>query len=214
MTEFLMTTWDGAGTTPPLMSVANALVQRGHSVRVLADDLLRPEVRRSGPVVRRRRARGDRAPPAGGRAQRAAALRTARRRRGRAGSCRGAQPDDQRHPGARCPTVRSGLSARHDTRGAGARPRGRRAHARGWDEALPALNDARAEHGLPPLEHVLDQGRSAARVLVLTSRAFDFLGPLPPVVKHVGPRLYDPPWAHTYRSCSPHPTPRCCARRR
>lgn len=67
-----------------------------------------------------------------------------------------------------------------------------------WDEALPALNAARAEQGLPPLEHVLDQGRSAARVLVLTSRAFDFLGPLPPVVKHVGPRLYDPPWAQSW----------------
>ena len=30
-----------------------------------------------------------------------------------------------------------------------------------WDEALPALNAARAEQGLAPLEHVLDQGRSA-----------------------------------------------------
>jgi MGT family glycosyltransferase len=64
-----------------------------------------------------------------------------------------------------------------------------------WDEALPALNAARAQHGLERLEHVLDQGRSAARVLVLTSRAFDFIGPLPPTVKHVGPRLDDPVWA-------------------
>ena len=68
----------------------------------------------------------------------------------------------------------------------------------GWDEALPALNAARAEQGLAPLEHVLDQGRSAARVLVLTSRAFDFTGPLPPVVKHVGPRLDDPLWAQEW----------------
>ena len=28
-----------------------------------------------------------------------------------------------------------------------------------WDEGLPALNAARAEQGLEPLEHVLDQGR-------------------------------------------------------
>ncbi len=68
----------------------------------------------------------------------------------------------------------------------------------GWDEALPALNGARAEQGLAPLEHVLDQGRSAARVLVLTSRAFDFTAPLPPVVKHVGPRLDDPLWAQEW----------------
>ena len=37
MTDLLMTTWDGSGTTPPLMSVARALVERGHSLRVLAD---------------------------------------------------------------------------------------------------------------------------------------------------------------------------------
>jgi MGT family glycosyltransferase len=67
-----------------------------------------------------------------------------------------------------------------------------------WDEALPALNSARAEQGLAPLEHVLDQARSAARVLVLTSRAFDFAAPLPPVVKHVGPRLDDPLWAQEW----------------
>ena len=48
MTEFLMTTWDGAGTTPPLMSVARALVQRGHHVRVLADAVLRPDVEAAG----------------------------------------------------------------------------------------------------------------------------------------------------------------------
>ena len=64
-----------------------------------------------------------------------------------------------------------------------------------WDEALPALNAARAEQGLAPLDHVLDQGRSAARVLVMTSRAFDFPGDPPPVVRYVGPRLADPAWA-------------------
>src|SRR3954471_16130661 len=48
MNEILMTTWDGAGTTPPLMSVARALVARGHSVRVLADPVLKPEVEATG----------------------------------------------------------------------------------------------------------------------------------------------------------------------
>lgn len=60
-----------------------------------------------------------------------------------------------------------------------------------WDEALPALNRARAEQGLAPLAHVLDQGRSAARVLIMTTPAFDFVGPLPPTVRYVGPRLDD-----------------------
>jgi UDP:flavonoid glycosyltransferase YjiC (YdhE family) len=64
-----------------------------------------------------------------------------------------------------------------------------------WDAGLPALNAARAEQGLEPLEHALDQGRTAARVLVMTSRAFDFFGPLPPTVVHVGPRLDDVSWA-------------------
>ena len=70
----------------------------------------------------------------------------------------------------------------------------------GWDEALPALNAARDEQGLEPLEHVLDQGRSAARVLVMTSAAFDFIGRLPPTVKHVGPRLDDPGWAEAWEA--------------
>ena len=30
MSDLLMTTWDGAGVTPPMMSVARALVERGH----------------------------------------------------------------------------------------------------------------------------------------------------------------------------------------
>ncbi len=68
-----------------------------------------------------------------------------------------------------------------------------------WDVALPALNAARAENGLPPLEHVLDQGRSAALVLVLTSAAFDFPSSLPPVVQHVGPRLDDPSWSQPWQ---------------
>jgi MGT family glycosyltransferase len=68
----------------------------------------------------------------------------------------------------------------------------------GWDEALPALNRARSEQGLEPLEHVLDQGRSAALTLVLTSAAFDLAEGLPPVVKHVGPRLDDPGWAEPW----------------
>ena len=48
MSDLLMTTWDGGGTTPPLMSVARALVARGHRLRILAD-------RYSGQTSRNRR---------------------------------------------------------------------------------------------------------------------------------------------------------------
>jgi hypothetical protein len=42
--------------------------------------------------------------------------------------------------------------------------------------------------------HVFDQHDTAARVLVLTSRAFDFPAELPPNVRYVGPQLDDPDW--------------------
>jgi UDP:flavonoid glycosyltransferase YjiC (YdhE family) len=48
MTELLMTTWDGGGTTPPLMSVARALMARGHRLRILADPVLRADVEATG----------------------------------------------------------------------------------------------------------------------------------------------------------------------
>ncbi|MFC6287757.1 glycosyltransferase [Nocardioides sp. GCM10027113] len=67
-----------------------------------------------------------------------------------------------------------------------------------WNVALPVLNAAREEHGLGPLGHVLEQFTAAARVLILSSAAFDFPGELPPVVKHVGPRLDDVAWAEPW----------------
>ena len=44
MSRFLFAVPDGGGTTPPDLSVAAALVRRGHDVRVLADPVLEPEV--------------------------------------------------------------------------------------------------------------------------------------------------------------------------
>jgi MGT family glycosyltransferase len=63
-----------------------------------------------------------------------------------------------------------------------------------WDRGVPTFNTARAELGLAPLAHVFDQHDTAARVLVLTSRAFDFPAELPPNVRYVGPQLDDPDW--------------------
>jgi MGT family glycosyltransferase len=237
MTDLLMTTWDGAGTTPPLMSVARALVERGHALRVLADPVLRAEVEATGAEHTswtRAPHRVERAPrnhfvkdwggldPAEGFAQMrdnlalgpaaefaadvseelarrpAAAVLTELLLFGPQVAAEAARvpsivlnPTINVVPAPGIPPFGLGLMPatteaerlRHEELGAVVNAM--------WDEGLPALNRARAEHGLEPLEHALDQGRSVARVLVMSSRAFDFMGPLPPTVTHVGPRLDD-----------------------
>ena len=64
-----------------------------------------------------------------------------------------------------------------------------------FDKGLGDLNAARTAHGLEPLGHVLDQFLEADRLLILTSRAFEFpqYSP-PPKVRFCGPRLDDPAW--------------------
>jgi UDP:flavonoid glycosyltransferase YjiC (YdhE family) len=63
----------------------------------------------------------------------------------------------------------------------------------------PPLNRARALLGLPPLDSPFEQYDRADRVLVLTSRAFDYQARcLPANVRHVGTPLDDvgsPPWS-------------------
>jgi MGT family glycosyltransferase len=240
MTELLMTTWDGGGTTPPLMSVARALVARGHLLRVLADPILRADVEATGAEFvswtraphRRKRGHGDHfvrdwvADPAEGFAR----MRDALALGPAAAYAADVRKELERRPAAALltelllfgpqvaaeaagipyvvlnPTVNVVPAPGVPPFGLGLMPAmdeaGRRRDEElgammlaAWDEGLPALNAARAEQGLEPLEHALDQGRTAARVLVMTSRAFDFIGPLPPTVVHVGPRLHDASWA-------------------
>ncbi|MQA80174.1 MAG: glycosyltransferase [Streptosporangiales bacterium] len=64
-----------------------------------------------------------------------------------------------------------------------------------WSPGTATLNAARHELGLPPLRHVFDQLTGATRVLVLTSRAFEFPARMPANVRYVGPQLDDPAWA-------------------
>ncbi|HYF27910.1 MAG TPA: glycosyltransferase [Baekduia sp.] len=241
MSEFLMTTWAGAGNTPPMASVARALVGRGHAVRVLVDELLREDFEATGaevvawsraartacgrdgdliadwepghPVEQLARLRDRLA--VGPAAQYAADTRTELERR---------RPDvllcEQMLLGGLVAAQAAGVPAvllnpTVDVAPAPGRPpfgfgllpattpeervRDRELAAAGlavWDEALPALNAARAEHGLPPLDHTMDQVGSAARILVLTSAAFDFPADgVPPVVRVCGPRLDDAAWA-------------------
>jgi MGT family glycosyltransferase len=235
-----MTTWDGGGTTPPLMSVARALVARGHRLRILADPVLGADVEATGAEFvswtraphRRERSHGDAfvrdwgVDPAEGLAR----MRDTLALGPAAAYAADTRAELERHPAAALltevllfgpqvaaeaagvpyvvlnPTINVVPAPTVPPFGSGLAPatseEGRRRHEElratmlaAWDEGLPALNAARAEQGIQPLEHTLDQGRSAARMLVMTSRAFDFLGPLPPTVVHVGPRLDDVCWA-------------------
>ena len=227
-----MTAWDGAGAIPPLMSVAHALVSRGHHVRVLADPVLRAEVEAAGathiswsraphrvtrsrqtlfipdwvdgfPAMRDNLAVGpaalfaadvreelDRSPAAGVLTE---ALLFGPLVAAEAAGVPSVVLNTTINtvPAEGVPPFGPGfLPATNDAERERDRLVGEQIVSV-WDEALPALNTARAEQGLAPLEHVPDQARSAALVLVLSSAAFDFVGPLPPHVKHVGPRLDD-----------------------
>lgn len=70
-----------------------------------------------------------------------------------------------------------------------------------FDSGLPALNAARAELGLLPLGHLLEQFEAAQKELLATSRAFDFpADSLPEKVRYVGPQLADPAWSASWIS--------------
>jgi MGT family glycosyltransferase len=71
------------------------------------------------------------------------------------------------------------------------------------------LNEARAALGLEPLSHPFDQIARVDRVLVQTSRAFDFpTTGLPENVVYVGPEIDDPAWVEPWQSPWPKDDPR------
>ncbi|HEX3916508.1 MAG TPA: glycosyltransferase [Caulobacteraceae bacterium] len=73
-----------------------------------------------------------------------------------------------------------------------------RATAQAFQCGLPQLNQARAAMGLAPLGDLFDQLRAAGRILLATSRAFDFDQTLPAPYQYVGPYLEDPVWAEDW----------------
>jgi MGT family glycosyltransferase len=78
-----------------------------------------------------------------------------------------------------------------------------------FDGGLPALNTARAAHGLPPLASFWDQILDVERILVLTSPTFDFASAhVPAHARYVGPILDDPQWAEAWTPPWPDDDPR------
>lgn len=69
-----------------------------------------------------------------------------------------------------------------------------------YQEGLPAYNAMRAGLGLAPLADLFDQLGAAGRILVATSRAFDFDQLLPEPYRYVGPYFEDPPWTDGWTS--------------
>jgi MGT family glycosyltransferase len=69
-----------------------------------------------------------------------------------------------------------------------------------YQEALPDYNAMRAKLGLAALGDLFDQLNAADRILIATSRAFDFDLSLPAPYRHVGPYFEDPPWTEQWRS--------------
>jgi MGT family glycosyltransferase len=62
------------------------------------------------------------------------------------------------------------------------------------NRSLPALNGVRARVGLAPLGHMLEQGRTAPRVLYYTAEPFEYACPARPrEVVPVGPCAWEPP---------------------
>lgn len=72
---------------------------------------------------------------------------------------------------------------------------------------MPALQHARRELGLPPLDHPLTYIEQLECVLVLTSHAFEFAARFPANVRVVGPILDDPTWAESWESPWPNDRP-------
>lgn len=74
---------------------------------------------------------------------------------------------------------------------------------------LPALNQARAEFGLAPLQDLGDLAASASRILVCTSPSFDFAADaVPGNVCYVGPQLDDgvgAAWDDRWAGAGDHP---------
>jgi MGT family glycosyltransferase len=239
--RYLFAIVDGGGSVPPDMSVARALVERGHEVRVLADRVLARDVEPTGaehipwnrapqrpdlnpqstlmrdwdartPLQAFARARdGVMLGPAG---LFAADVRDELARRPAdvvvaslfvfgaqvAAEAEGVPvavlvPNLLSLPGWGVPPLGPGLPPARGPLGRARDAAIGRVMERIFDKGLPALNDARRANGLEPVDSVLHRYERVDRLLMLTSRAFDYPGFTPSAnVRVTGPRLDDPAW--------------------
>jgi UDP:flavonoid glycosyltransferase YjiC (YdhE family) len=215
--DFLFATFAGGGNVPPLLSAARRLLARGHAVRVMSEAAGRDEIAAAGvPFI----------PYGGGestvdRLRIGPEMRYGRdifdaMQQRRPQVCVGSDLLFGSMMAAEAARVPLALFCPHICllpiegmlpAGAGLTPArdadARRHHAdiarasRDWlDSHLAELNAQRSGLGLPALHTVMQQVASARRILLATSRTFDFApDELPPVVRYVGPDLGDPPWA-------------------
>jgi MGT family glycosyltransferase len=65
---------------------------------------------------------------------------------------------------------------------------------RQWNKGLGRINQLRRQMGLSASDDFWDQVRGAGKILLLTSRSFDFAAELPGNVRYVGAVLDDPYW--------------------
>jgi MGT family glycosyltransferase len=72
------------------------------------------------------------------------------------------------------------------------------ATAQAFQCGLPTLNTTRVALGLAPLADLFDQLGAADRILLATSRAFDYGQTPPRPYRYVGPYLADPVWAEDW----------------
>ena len=98
-------------------------------------------------------------------------------------------------PGSNTPPLGPGLKPARGPLGRARDAALNRLMARLFDKALDQLNEVRRENGLAPRASVLENFEHADRLLLMTSRAFEYetFTP-PPNVRITGPRLDDPVW--------------------
>jgi MGT family glycosyltransferase len=99
-------------------------------------------------------------------------------------------------PGSNTPPLGPGLKPARGPLGRTRDAALNRIMARLFDKGLDQLNEVRRANGLEPIGSVLENFERADRLLLMTSRSFEYESFTPPPnVRLVGPRLDDPAWA-------------------
>ncbi len=245
--RFLLTTWEGGGSVPPVLTVARKLLERGHGVRVMSDECNRPEVEAAGA----RFVPWTRAPNRPDKSRDSDIFRdwevsspqeqvqrlldrlltrpslahaedvidellrepadlvvSSEMLFGVMAGCEAiGQPfalltaNISQFPMPGIPPMGPGVAPARTPEEEALHQEITAVNRAMFDAGLPPLNATRAALGLKPLQHLEDQHLAAERLLLGTSRAFDFApDELPPHVRYVGPQIDDPAWAEPWQS--------------